>query len=185
MTKRLERFLLEFLRTLRFPLEKTRYSGLRNPYHAKKNVNDPVNQRVPWQIDPRRAKEKPLSDRAMRRPSTLAGLPGDLPSTAAQYTERMRRHGSRLKWGLGETGASLQLPAGSFLLLPWSVSPSLSLSYSCCPPCYLTFCLLLRLAFIHLFSLYPSLLFSSLSTAWIFPTLSNFKWLSTFDSVSL
>ena len=77
MTKRLESFLLEFLRTLRFPLEKTRYSGLRNPYHAKKNVNDPVNQRVPWQIDPRRAKEKPLSDRAMRRPSTLAGLPGD------------------------------------------------------------------------------------------------------------
>ena len=69
MTKRLESLLLEFLRTLRFPLEKTRYSGLRNPYHAKKNVNDPVNQRVPWQIEPRRAKEKPLSDGAMRRPS--------------------------------------------------------------------------------------------------------------------
>ena len=163
MTKRLESFLLEFLRTLRFPLEKTRYSGLRNPYHAKKNVNDPVNQRVPWQIEPRRAKEKPLSDGAMRRPSILAGLPGALPSPAAQYTERMRRHGSRLKCearGKRERPSSFQQAPSCFFhdlfLLP-------SLSYSRFPPCYLTFCLLLGLAFIHLFSLYPSLLFSSFS----------------------
>ena len=97
MTKRLESFLLEFLRTLRFPLEKTKYLGLRNPYHSKKNVNDPVNQRVPWQIEARRAKEKPLSDRAVRRPSTLAGLPGDLPVLRPRAQSHAHRHAGRLK----------------------------------------------------------------------------------------
>lgn len=185
MTRRLESFLLEFLRTLRFPLEKTRYSGPRNPYHSKKNVNDPVNQRAPWQIEPRRAEENPLSDRAMRRPSTLAGLPGDPPSTAAQYTAHAHRHGSWLKWGSGETEASFQLPAGSFLLLPWCFAFPLSLIHAfhlvtSLSVSFLGWHLLIYSPYMHLSFPLPSL-----STAWIFPTLSNFKWLSTSDSVSL
>ena len=126
----------------------------------------------------------------MRRTSTLPALPGDLPSywylsTTVQCTELMHTdvevslHEAQGKWAC--PSSFQQAPSYFF----HNLSLLLSLSYSCFPPCYLTFCFLLGLVFIYSLSpsLYPSLLFFSIPFHCLhfFPTLSNFRWFSTSD----